>query len=121
MVKVEDMYLDGTFYKRLVVNGEGKSLPNTNAHVRVFYRLEAGEERRVVMNNFESPDGPFEFIMDGDTVPSLWIHCLRQMKEGDLVRVDCNLMGLNTSNLCDGLDPAYNFEPTEELSAVFTI
>lgn len=40
MQKVEDMYLDGTFYKRLLVNGEGKSLPNTNAIVRVHYHLE---------------------------------------------------------------------------------
>jgi hypothetical protein len=37
--KVEDVYLDGSFYKRTLKDGEGKSLPNSNARVKVFYRL----------------------------------------------------------------------------------
>jgi FKBP-type peptidyl-prolyl cis-trans isomerase len=82
MIKVEDMYLDGTFYKRLLVNGEGKSLPNTNAIVRVYYKLTTGSS--TVIDNTGDPE-PFQFVMDGDTVPSVWIHCLRQMKEGDVV------------------------------------
>ena len=73
MLKVEDMYLDGTFYKRIVTNGWGKSLPNTNAIVRVHYKLET--EGKIWYNNFDEEH--FTFVMDGDDVPSLWIHCLR--------------------------------------------
>ena len=118
--KVEDMYLDGSFYKRLIEDGGGKNLPNSNARVRVQYKLEVGSE--VVLSNFE--EDLLELIMDEDEVPSVWTHCLRQMKEGDLVKVECNLMGLHSHYLSDGLDPKYNFDTyTKEgvHSAVFYI
>lgn len=37
MKKVEDMYLDGSFYKRLLIDGDGKSIPNSNARVYIHY------------------------------------------------------------------------------------
>lgn len=104
--KVEDMYLDGSFYKKHVVEGEGKNLPNPNALVRIWYKLEIAG--KVVLNNFESET--LEIRMDEDEVPSLWTHCLRQMKEGDVVKVECNMMGLHSSYLNDGLDKRFNFE-----------
>ena len=103
--KVEDMYLDGSFYKLLLVEGEGKNLPNPNAIVRIKYKLEIGEQ--VVLSNFE--ETLLEIHMDEDEVPSLWTHCLRQMKEGDVVRVECNLVGLHANYLSDGLDHKYNY------------
>ncbi|CAG9323234.1 unnamed protein product [Blepharisma stoltei] len=106
MRKAEDMYLDGSFYKRTIEEGAGKDLPNTNAHVRVLYKLDI--EGETVLTNFDQE--PLEIIMDEDEVPSLWTHCLRQMKEGDLVKVECNLMGLHANYLNDGLDKKYNFD-----------
>lgn len=106
MRKSEDMYLDGSFYKRVIEEGQGKDLPNTNARVRVLYKLDI--EGETVISNFDAE--PLEIIMDEDEVPSLWTHCLRQMKEGDLVKVECNLMGLHAHYLNDGLDSKYNFD-----------
>lgn len=65
--KVEDMYLDGSFYKKVVIEGEGKNLPNTNASVRIRYKLEI--DNKVVLSNFE--DSLLQIIMDEDEVPSL--------------------------------------------------
>ena len=106
MAKVEDLYLDGTFYKRTLVNGEGKNIPNTNAHLRVFYKLEANG--RVLIENFGG--APLEMILDEDEVPSLWTHCFRQMKEGDRFLVEGNLLGLHSHNASDGLNPVFNLE-----------
>lgn len=118
--KVEDMYLDGSFYKKVAVEGEGKNIPNSNAIVRIRYKLEI--ESQAVLNNF---DGDLlQIYMDEDEVPSLWTHCLRQMKEGDIVKVECNMMGLHSSYLNDGLDPKYNYETYARPnvhSCVFTI
>lgn len=118
--KVEDMYLDGSFYKKHVVEGEGKNLPNPNAIVRIWYKLEI--TGRVVLNNFEGET--LEIRMDEDEVPSLWTHCLRQMKEGDVVKVECNMMGLHSSYINDGLDKKFNFETyagSDEHSCIFLI
>ena len=104
--KVEDMYLDGSFYKKLAVEGEGKNLPNANAIVRIRYRLEI--EGKTVISNFDSEY--LQIYMDEDEVPSLWTHCLRQMKEGDTVKVECNMMGLHAHYLNDGLDSRYNYD-----------
>ena len=118
--KVEDMYLDGSFYKKIITEGEGKNLPNPNATVRVRYKLEIGGQ--IVLSNFE--EALLEILMDEDEVPNLWTHCLRQMKEGDVVRVECNLMGLHANYLNDGLDHKYNYDTyaVEGVhSCVFTI
>jgi hypothetical protein len=103
---VEDLYMDGSFFKRLVVDGAGKNIPNSNARMKVNFRLEV--EGRPVAGNWEAE--PLHIIMDECEVPSIWTHCLRQMKEGDSVQVECNLMGLHAHFLSDGLDPVYNFD-----------
>jgi hypothetical protein len=104
--KVEDMYLDGSFYKKHAVEGEGKNLPNPNALVRIFYKLEIAGN--VVLSNFD--EETLEIRMDEDEVPSLWTHCLRQMKEGDVVKVECNMLGLHSHYLNDGLNARFNYE-----------
>lgn len=104
--KVEDMYLDGSFYKKYFIEGDGKNLPNPNALVRIHYKLEISGN--IVLSNFD--EDLLEIRMDEDEVPSLWTHCLRQMKEGDVMKVDCNMMGLHANYLNDGLNPKYNYD-----------
>lgn len=106
MAKVDDLYLDGTFYKRTLINGAGKNIPNTNARLRVYYKLEANN--RTLIENFGQE--PLAVILDEDEVPSLWTHCFRQMKEGDRFLVEGNLLGLHGQNASDGLDPKFNVE-----------
>lgn len=118
--KVEDMYLDGSFYKKIVTEGQGKNLPNPNATVRIKYQLEISG--KVVLTNFETDF--LEIKMDEDQVPNLWTHCLRQMKEGDIVKVECNMMGLHANYLNDGLDHKFNYDTyaiENEHSCIFTI
>jgi len=104
---VEDLYMDGSFFKRVLVDGEGKNIPNSNARMQVRYRLELCGS--VVAGNWESEE-PLRIILDECDVPSIWTHCFRQMKEGDEIQVECNLMGLHAYYLSDGLNPAYNFD-----------
>ena len=52
---------------KVVIEGEGKNLPNTNASVRIRYKLEI--DNKVVLSNFE--DSLLQILMDEDEVPSL--------------------------------------------------
>lgn len=117
MAKIEDLYLDGTFYKRTLINGSGKNIPNTNAHLRVYYKLEANN--RTLIDNFGLE--PLAIILDEDEVPSLWTHCFRQMKEGDRFLVEGNLMGLHGQNASDGLDPRFNLETYPDIGNSMTL
>ena len=91
MKKAEDITHDGTFYKRIVTKGEGKDIPNSNARVCIRYKVVAGDTE--FFSNFDAE--PFPFILDDEQVPSLWSNCLRQMRVGDVVKVECNLLGLS--------------------------
>lgn len=104
---VEDLYMDGSFFKRIIVDGDGKNIPNSNARMKVRFRLEVNGVP--VAGNWEAPE-PLALILDECEVPSIWTHCFRQMKERDVIQIECNLMGLHAHYLSDGLDPAYNFD-----------
>lgn len=104
--KVDDMYLDGTFFKRTLVDGEGKSIPNSNARLKVFYEIAVQNEN--VLSNFGRE--PLEIILDECDVPSLWSNCFRHMKEGDKARIECNLLGLSSEKASDGLTKMYNID-----------
>lgn len=105
-LKYHDVTLDCTFFKCELVDGTGdRTLPNNNSRVRVFFRyVVAGE---TVATNWDSE--PVEFYMDEDEVPTLWINCARQMKIGDLYKVECDLTLPKSIEISDGLVEQYNF------------
>ena len=105
-LKYHDVTLDCTFFKCELVDGTGdRTLPNNNSRVKVFYRYVVGGE--TLATNWDSE--PVEFYMDEDEVPSLWINCARQMKIGDLYKVECDLTLPKSSEMSDGLTDQYNF------------
>lgn len=106
MKKVDDLYLDGTFFKKTLVEGDGKSIPNSNARLKIFYSINIQNE--TVLSNFEKE--ALDMILDECEVPSAWTHCFRQMKEGDHVRIECNLLGLSSEKASDGLNKIFNID-----------
>lgn len=106
-LKYHDVTLDCTFFKCELVDGTGdRTLPNNNSRVKVFYRYVI--EGDVVATNWEQE--PVEFYMDEDDVPTLWINCARQMKIGDVYKVECDLTLPKVVEMSDGLLSQYHFE-----------
>lgn len=105
--KVEDMYLDGAFYRKTVVEGKAGVTPNDNATVKILYKLEILEN--VVLSNFE--EEPVCLRMDEEEMPTLWSHCIKQMKEGDTVKVEVDMQGRHSHYFNDGLVSKYNYDP----------
>lgn len=105
-LKYNDISMDCSFFKCEIEDGTGgRTLPNNNSCVKVFYRYII--EGDVVATNWDLE--PVEFYMDEDEVPSLWINCARQMKEQDVFKVECNLTSPKVKEMSDGLLPQYHF------------
>jgi hypothetical protein len=105
-LKYHDVTLDCTFFKCELVDGTGdRTLPNNNSRVKVFYRYII--EGEIVATNWDQE--PVEFYMDEDDVPTLWINCSRQMKSGDVYKVECDLTLPKSTEMSDGLLPQYHF------------
>ncbi|OMJ71829.1 hypothetical protein SteCoe_29864 [Stentor coeruleus] len=105
-LKYHDISLDCTFFKCELEDGTGdRTLPNNNAKVSVWYRYII--EEQIVDTNWDSE--PVTFYMDEDEVPTLWINCARQMKVGDVYKVECDLSLPKVTEMSDGLLERYHF------------
>ena len=103
VTKIEDIYGDGSFYLRYIDRTSESGLEN-NTRVRIHYKLEINKYS--YLDNTEQV--PLQISANDKRVPSMWIYAIQKMKQGEQVRIECNLSHEKIRFLDDGADPNYN-------------
>ena len=100
---VQDLYGDGSFYMRFMERTtETDSTGCTRA--RIHYKLE--------INGYYYLDNtqqiPLQLHIEDTRVPEVWLFAIRKMKQGENVRIECDLNHEKSVYLDNGTDSNYN-------------
>lgn len=100
---IMDLYENGSFFMRFMEKtAEINSSGCTRA--RIQYKLE--------INNFTYLDNteqvPMQVLIPDIRLPELWNFAISHMKQGEQVRIECDLLHDNIFLLDNGADPNYN-------------
>ena len=100
---VQDLYGDGGFYMRFM--DRTTEIDYTGCtRARIHYRLEINGYN--YLDNTEQV--PMQLQIEDRRVPEVWIFAITQMKQGEQVRIECDLNQERSVCLDNGTDSNYN-------------